>query len=389
MKLPKTKNKILNFILYFLAFCILLPFLLFGIFGFLGYKVWQFAHYKKWSKWIVIPILALIGLPSLIVASAFTSVILNPKPVQKAALTQSSSTVSSSSIIPNSSSFDKGSSSISNSLVTPVSSVPVSSKIELPPAIQTVFQTLPTIQPEPVVQKVSEIIQDDKESGLLLDVQKVIDGDTVKVSQIGKLRLIGIDTPELKDPRKPVQCFALEASNKAKELLNGRKVYLAYNPAEKLDKYNRTLAYVFRDDGLDFNAEMIKLGYAQAYTKYPHPRLDEFVKYGKEAREKKLGLWSDSTCAGQVNQQYSENTKKKETIIAPLPVPIVVPTPTPKVVETPKVEPAVTEEKGNVLKTTSSGLCHLKGSNGYNQTKTYKSYEALDACLADGGKLKK
>jgi len=95
----------------------------------------------------------------------------------------------------------------------------------------------------------------------------VVDGDTIKIETLGTLRLIGIDTPEIVDPRKPVQCFALEASNKAKELLNGAQVYLEFDPTQgRLDKYGRTLAYVYRSDGLFFNKEMIAQGYAFEYT---------------------------------------------------------------------------------------------------------------------------
>jgi len=87
----------------------------------------------------------------------------------------------------------------------------------------------------------------------LVDVVSVVDGDTIKVSIDGKtttLRLIGIDTPETVDPRKLVQCFGLEASKKAKELLTGRKVRIEQDPTQdKIDKYGRLLAYVYRDDG--------------------------------------------------------------------------------------------------------------------------------------------
>jgi|SRR5215216_1170712 len=58
-------------------------------------------------------------------------------------------------------------------------------------------------------------------------VTDVVDGDTIKVRMSGKeetLRLIGIDTPETVDPRKSVQCFGKEASNKARELLSGKNV---------------------------------------------------------------------------------------------------------------------------------------------------------------------
>ena len=74
----------------------------------------------------------------------------------------------------------------------------------------------------------------------------VVDGDTIKVSMNGTittLRLIGMDTPETVDPRKPVQCFGKEASNKAKELLSGKKVRLEMDPSQgTLDTYGRTLA---------------------------------------------------------------------------------------------------------------------------------------------------
>jgi micrococcal nuclease len=64
--------------------------------------------------------------------------------------------------------------------------------------------------------------------------------------------LIGIDILETKDPRKPVQCFGVEASNRAKELLSGKKVYLEFDTANRIDKYGRTLVYVYHQDGYFF-----------------------------------------------------------------------------------------------------------------------------------------
>lgn len=139
----------------------------------------------------------------------------------------------------------------------------------------------------------------------LFQVTEVVDGDTIKVSLLGTLRLIGIDTPETRDPRKPVQCFGKEASNKAKELLSGKKVYLEYDPSQKTDKYGRTLAYVYREDGLFYNAEMIKQGYAHSYVQFPHPRLDEFNAYQSEARENERGFWAANTCNGDTTKAIS------------------------------------------------------------------------------------
>jgi micrococcal nuclease len=143
----------------------------------------------------------------------------------------------------------------------------------------------------------------------LFQVTEVVDGDTIKVSTIGTLRLIGMDTPETRDPRKPVQCFGREASSKAKELLSGKKVYLEYDPAQKQDKYGRTLAYVYREDGLFYNAEMIKQGFAHSYVQFPHPRLDEFNTYQQEARENNRGFWAANTCNGNTTQAASGSSK--------------------------------------------------------------------------------
>ena len=96
-------------------------------------------------------------------------------------------------------------------------------------------------------------------------VAKVIDGDTISIIKEGTtvtLRLIGLDTPETVDPRKPVQCFGKAASDKAKELLTGKMVRLEFDASQGLlDKYGRTLAYVFLVDGTFFNEYTIAEGY--------------------------------------------------------------------------------------------------------------------------------
>ena len=81
-------------------------------------------------------------------------------------------------------------------------------------------------------------------------VTKVVDGDTIWVDNGGrmKIRMIGLDTPETVDPRKPVQCFGREASAQAKTILGGQQVYLETDPSQdSVDKYGRTLAYVWTD----------------------------------------------------------------------------------------------------------------------------------------------
>jgi endonuclease YncB( thermonuclease family) len=149
-------------------------------------------------------------------------------------------------------------------------------------------------------------------------VTNVVDGDTIKIDNDGKietLRLIGMDTPETVDPRKPVQCFGLEASNKAKELLSGKKVYIEKDSSQgELDKYGRTLAYIYREDGMFYNEYMIKQGYAHEYTyNTPYKYQAQFKADQKYAQDNKLGLWSPNTCSGDTTVSVSEPTQTAST----------------------------------------------------------------------------
>ncbi len=99
-----------------------------------------------------------------------------------------------------------------------------------------------------------------------------------------------------------MQCFGKESLNRAKELLSGKKVWLEFDPANRIDKYGRTLAYVYREDGYFYNKEMIREGYAHSYTKYPHPKMEEFNLAQQEARNAKRGLWAENTCNGNTEQ---------------------------------------------------------------------------------------
>lgn len=134
----------------------------------------------------------------------------------------------------------------------------------------------------------------------LYSIVRVVDGDTIDISLDNKtqrVRLIGLDTPEIVDSGSPVECFGLEASNKAKELMNGKKVKLEADPSQdNLDKYNRLLRYVFVGD-LNVSKEMIRLGYAQEYTyNKPYKYQSEFKQAEVEAKAAKRGMWAEGAC---------------------------------------------------------------------------------------------
>ncbi len=129
-------------------------------------------------------------------------------------------------------------------------------------------------------------------------VANVIDGDTVEIksdNKILKVRMLGIDTPETVDPRKTVQCFGKEASDKTKELILNQKISLELDKSQNIyDKYSRILAYIKREDGLFVNEYLIKEGYAHEYTfNIPYKYQKDFKKLEKNARERKLGLWGE------------------------------------------------------------------------------------------------
>lgn len=131
-------------------------------------------------------------------------------------------------------------------------------------------------------------------NGAEATVERVVDGDTIVLAGGERVRLIGIDTPESKDPRKPVQCFAEEASAHTTGLIPpGTPVRLEYD-VERRDRHGRTLAYVYRDsDGLFVNAALLEDGYAQLLTVPPNvAHVDALRDLQTAAREAGRGLWS-------------------------------------------------------------------------------------------------
>ena len=159
----------------------------------------------------------------------------------------------------------------------------------------------------------------------LVKVVSVTDGDTIKVSIGGvtqTIRMIGMDTPETVDPRKPVQCFGKEASNKTKEMLSGKMIRLESDSTQgDLDKYQRLLRYVFLEDGTNFGKYMIEQGYAHEYTyDLPYKYQAEYKAAQKDAQANQRGLWSPNTCNG--------TTTSTSVTTQPNPTPTPTPQPT-------------------------------------------------------------
>ena len=129
------------------------------------------------------------------------------------------------------------------------------------------------------------------DKGIVL-VTRVIDGDTIEIEGGATVRYIGIDTPETVHPEKPVEYFGKEATEKNREFVEEKRVYLEKDVQDK-DKYGRLLRYVWVDDVM-VNAELVRLGYAYSYTYPPNVKYQKyFLQLEKEAREEGRGLWAN------------------------------------------------------------------------------------------------
>ncbi|HYD09514.1 MAG TPA: thermonuclease family protein [Acidimicrobiales bacterium] len=129
------------------------------------------------------------------------------------------------------------------------------------------------------------------------EVTKITDGDTIHVEIGGgdeTVRLIGIDTPESVDPRSPVECFGKEASAHLAELIPVGSDVRLVRDVEARDRYDRLLAYVYREsDALFVNLAMARDGFAAQATFPPNvAHVDEITAAVAEARDAGRGLWS-------------------------------------------------------------------------------------------------
>ena len=115
----------------------------------------------------------------------------------------------------------------------------------------------------------------------------VIDGDTIKLSDGNIVRYIGINTPEVDES------LGKEATEANKQLVENKRVRLEYD-IQQIDKYGRTLAYVYTDD-IFVNAELVRLGYAEISTYGQNLKhLVLFVEYQYEALNNRRGIWVDA-----------------------------------------------------------------------------------------------
>ncbi len=117
-------------------------------------------------------------------------------------------------------------------------------------------------------------------------VTHVVDGDTFDIASGERVRMIGIDTPERGE------FFYKEASNRLKELIEGKEVVLTKDISET-DRYGRLLRHVYCN-GAWINKQMIDEGFARLATFPPDvAHVEIFKRSQQKARKDKVGLWRD------------------------------------------------------------------------------------------------
>jgi micrococcal nuclease len=128
-------------------------------------------------------------------------------------------------------------------------------------------------------------------------VMQVYDGDTILLDDHRKIRLIGVDAPEVQSPYRDEEPFGQESKVYLASLALNKEVTLTIGDPSK-DKYGRTLAYVNLGDVL-VNGLIIRDGWARAYRQFYHPWRDLFIVYEREAKSKGLGMWKNQEKSDQ------------------------------------------------------------------------------------------
>lgn len=125
-------------------------------------------------------------------------------------------------------------------------------------------------------------------------VRQVIDGDTITVSGVGVVRLLGVDAPEKTGGYRQSEPYGDAATKAMRALVEGQVVRLEYDGSRK-DQYDRTLAYVFLPDGRCVNEAIIRAGFAETYRRFDYVKKAQFQAAEREAKEARRGMWVNGT----------------------------------------------------------------------------------------------
>ena len=201
-------------------------------------------------------------------------------------------------------------------------------------------------------------------------VKSVYDGDTFTVEIDGKeekVRVLGIDTPELKKGKKDT-CRGEEVADFAKNLLEGKAVILEKDSQSSDRGYFGRLLRTVEVDDLDFGLVMLMTGNAKVYRNAPFSQKQLYIMVENFAKKKKKGVWSDYCIAenAQNTSDQIEETALEENV---------------------SEEAIIGENTKKIIKMSKSGICHAPWSKYYNRTKNYTPFDNLKDCIKAGGRV--
>lgn len=123
-------------------------------------------------------------------------------------------------------------------------------------------------------------------------VDRVVDGDTVRLDNRDSVRLIGINAPELRHEQRAAEAYAQQAKDALVNLVEDRKVRLEPG-IKRRDRYKRRLAYLYLPDGSDVQVNLLENGMAFAIVVPPDVKhADRYLAAENIARTARRGLWS-------------------------------------------------------------------------------------------------
>jgi len=128
--------------------------------------------------------------------------------------------------------------------------------------------------------------------GIVALVTRVIDGDTLDAAGLGRVRLLGIDAPELGGPFERPAPFAVEARDELQSLVLNRWARFECDGAPE-DSYGRKLAYVVLETGDFINARLVRDGLARVSARRRIDRWDVLRQAETEAQQRRRGMWGD------------------------------------------------------------------------------------------------
>lgn len=139
----------------------------------------------------------------------------------------------------------------------------------------------------------------------MVQADVVIDGDTIIVEAAANLttpdgeplagervRLLGVDAPEIEHPPEPAECYGDEAKAFLEAEIGGRIIQLSYDVGNGVrDDFGRLLGYVSLQ-GEVVNEKLLSTGHARAFRQFDHRERSRYIQLEQEARDRNLGLWA-------------------------------------------------------------------------------------------------